>query len=200
VSRAESRALLAELGTAPPLAEAAPRSRSARRCPALLSSLRWGAAGHDAGWGQRLDLPPRLLQLAACLALGDTDRQAAERLGLSLHTVRSYSKRLYRRLGVRSRVQVAARVLEAVGCSAARRVRGAKAEGAGPRCSRTAQPAEQALPPRLRRVAAYAARGLTNEETAGRLGLSGHTVRSYVRQVYAQLGVHNRAELLFAVG
>ncbi|HEY0463284.1 MAG TPA: LuxR C-terminal-related transcriptional regulator, partial [Polyangiaceae bacterium] len=55
------------------------------------------------------------------------------------------------------------------------------------------------LPPRLRRVALAVARGLTDKEVAGALGLSVSTVRTYVRQLYGLLGVHNRVQLASAI-
>lgn len=51
----------------------------------------------------RLGLSPRARELlAGCLAV-QTEAEIAELLGLSEHTVRAYMKRLYRRMGVRSR-------------------------------------------------------------------------------------------------
>jgi DNA-binding CsgD family transcriptional regulator len=48
-------------------------------------------------------LPPRLRQTLSCLLDGDSEKQAAIRLGLSRHTVHQYVKELYRHFDVASR-------------------------------------------------------------------------------------------------
>ena len=48
-------------------------------------------------------------------------------------------------------------------------------------------------------VARSAADGLTNRETAERLGVSPHTVNTHLRHVFAKLGVHSRVELVRVV-
>lgn len=53
-------------------------------------------------------LPPRLKQTLTCLLAGDSEKQAARRLGLSPHTVHVYVKSLYRRFGVNSRGELLA--------------------------------------------------------------------------------------------
>lgn len=52
-----------------------------------------------------------------------------------------------------------------------------------------------ALSPRLRQVAEFAAAGATATEIADTLELSTHTVRGYLKDVYRRLGVANRVEL-----
>jgi DNA-binding NarL/FixJ family response regulator len=60
----------------------------------------------------RMDtLPPRLRQTLACLLEGDSEKQAASRLGLSLATTHEYVTALYRRFKVRSRGQLMAHVI-----------------------------------------------------------------------------------------
>jgi DNA-binding CsgD family transcriptional regulator len=51
------------------------------------------------------------------------------------------------------------------------------------------------LSPSQRVVAAYAARGETLQDIAGRLGRSAETVKSHLRQVYLRLEISSRAEL-----
>ncbi len=51
------------------------------------------------------------------------------------------------------------------------------------------------LPPSLARVATLAARGLSDKELATALGMPLSTVRTYVRRIYAMLGVKNRVAL-----
>jgi DNA-binding CsgD family transcriptional regulator len=57
------------------------------------------------------DLPPRLRDTLAALAEGLSEKQVAERLRLSPHTVHEYTKALYRRFGVQSRAELLARHL-----------------------------------------------------------------------------------------
>jgi DNA-binding CsgD family transcriptional regulator len=54
------------------------------------------------------DLPPRLKETLECLLEGDSEKQAARRLGLSRHTVHQYVQDLYRRLGVGTRAELMA--------------------------------------------------------------------------------------------
>ena len=54
------------------------------------------------------DLPPRLRATLQCLLEGDSEKQAALRLGLSRHTIHQYVKDLHRRLGVASRAELMA--------------------------------------------------------------------------------------------
>jgi DNA-binding CsgD family transcriptional regulator len=54
------------------------------------------------------DLPPRLRRTLDCLLDGDSESQAALRLGLSKHTVHEYVIDLYRRFGVGSRRELMA--------------------------------------------------------------------------------------------
>jgi DNA-binding CsgD family transcriptional regulator len=51
------------------------------------------------------------------------------------------------------------------------------------------------LPPSLERVASLAATGAGDKEIATTLGVSVATVRTYVRRIYARLGVRSRAQL-----
>ena len=53
------------------------------------------------------------------------------------------------------------------------------------------------LTPAQQRVMAYVVRGLTNEETAGLLGISTNTVRNTLAEVFKKVGVSRRSELAF---
>ena len=55
------------------------------------------------------ELPPRLQSVLQCLLDGDSERQAAIRLGLSAATVHEYVQAIYCRFGVNSRSQLMAR-------------------------------------------------------------------------------------------
>jgi len=66
-------------------------------------------------------------------------------------------------------------------------------------CHRTAWARRWALPPRLARVAAKMADGLSDKEIASELGLSLNTVRTYARRLFEAAGVHSRTELTRAI-
>jgi DNA-binding CsgD family transcriptional regulator len=51
-------------------------------------------------------LPPRLAKIARLVISGCTDKQIANRTGLSFSTVRTYVRQIYRRIGVHSRVEL----------------------------------------------------------------------------------------------
>ena len=51
-------------------------------------------------------LPPRLGRIARLVIAGHTDKQIADRTGLSFSTVRTYVRQIYRRFGVHSRVEL----------------------------------------------------------------------------------------------
>jgi DNA-binding CsgD family transcriptional regulator len=56
-------------------------------------------------------LTAREREVAVLLVRGRTDREIAEGLHLSLHTVKQYAKSIYRKTGVRSRVELAGAAL-----------------------------------------------------------------------------------------
>jgi len=55
-------------------------------------------------------------------------------------------------------------------------------------------PAGKALAPRDLTVLRFIAQGLSNREISARLCLSEHTVKGYVKDILAKLGVHSRVE------
>jgi DNA-binding CsgD family transcriptional regulator len=60
-------------------------------------------------------LSPRLRQTLACLLEGDSEKQAAKRLGVSYETVHEYVTALYRHFGVHSRPQLLSHVFRRKG-------------------------------------------------------------------------------------
>ena len=58
--------------------------------------------------GAARELPTRLGQVAAMISLGYSDKQIAQELGLSTHTVHRHVARLLKRLGAENRAAVAA--------------------------------------------------------------------------------------------
>ncbi|MFE9361042.1 LuxR C-terminal-related transcriptional regulator [Streptomyces olivaceoviridis] len=88
--------------------EACGAERDSRRARSRLRKLgiKPIAAGHapDAGWR---GLTPSELSVVRLIAHGATNRQAAERLFLSPHTVNTHVRHAFEKLSVRSRVQLA---------------------------------------------------------------------------------------------
>jgi DNA-binding CsgD family transcriptional regulator len=56
-------------------------------------------------------LPPRLRQVLHCLLAGDSAKDAARKLGLSVHTARDYVKDSYRHFNVSSRAELLAQLM-----------------------------------------------------------------------------------------
>jgi len=54
-----------------------------------------------------MTLPPRMLQVLACLLGGSTVKEAATMLDISPHTVQEHVKRLYKRSGTKNRAELA---------------------------------------------------------------------------------------------
>lgn len=65
--------------------------------------------GPDAAlfWREQYDLSPALARVAGLLAAGRTDREISERTGLTYNSVRTYVRRIYSRLEVGSRAELA---------------------------------------------------------------------------------------------
>ena len=74
-----------------------------------------------------------------------------------------------------------------------------KCEGAHSPAQRS-EPEHAALTGRKREVATLAARGLTNQEIAGRLGLSRRMVENHLQHAFDKLAVASRGELHAAAG
>lgn len=75
-----------------------------------LMMLRERNLAAPAGQDPRIDsLPPRLKSVLSELLSGDSEKEIANRLGLSRHTVHEYVKTIYARLGVCSRSELMAR-------------------------------------------------------------------------------------------
>ena len=56
-----------------------------------------------------VDLTPTEDRVAALVAAGGTNREVADALFVSIHTVEANLKRIYRKLGIRSRTELASR-------------------------------------------------------------------------------------------
>jgi DNA-binding CsgD family transcriptional regulator len=90
----------------------APFSQRAHRLMRLLNaelSQRLGTTLARLGGPTVTDLPPRQRQVLVRLMQGDSEKQTAQRLSLSPHTVHDYVKLLHTRFGVQSRGELLAR-------------------------------------------------------------------------------------------
>ena len=58
------------------------------------------------GFSQRYDLTPREAQIAACLSRGHTLQRTADELCISINTVRTHAKSLYRKAGIETKQQL----------------------------------------------------------------------------------------------
>ncbi|ASW54330.1 hypothetical protein CIK06_09185 [Plantactinospora sp. KBS50] len=96
--------------------------------------------------------------------------------------------------GVISKCESGERIVDAVRAVAAGQVVGAANPAAPPSSERTEAPSQQ-LSEREEQVLRQIARGLTHGQIATRLGISPHTVDTYVKRIRAKLGVGNKAEL-----
>jgi DNA-binding CsgD family transcriptional regulator len=72
------------------------------------------AAARDPGWS---NLPPRWRQTLDCLLEGDSEKQAALRLGISQLTIHEYVRGLYQHFGVSSRGELLAFFLRRYGAA-----------------------------------------------------------------------------------
>ncbi|MER5307004.1 LuxR C-terminal-related transcriptional regulator [Streptomyces sp. NPDC002773] len=77
---------------------------------------------------------------------------------------------------------------------AVRRVAGPVPAGAGP----GAPQGVATLSPREREVLGHLVEGCTHDQAARRIGISQHTVDTYVKRIRSKLGAHNKAQLVRA--
>jgi DNA-binding NarL/FixJ family response regulator len=68
--------------------------------------------GSDAPLTHGWRFSPRERQIVSLLASGCSNQEIANRLGLRLQTVKNHLSRVYRKIGVPNRVQLAVRVLQ----------------------------------------------------------------------------------------
>lgn len=94
--------------TVPP-AHSAPQAARNGKLAAPSHPVAAGAIENPPSWQ---DLSPRERQIAQILVQGRKPAEIALRLGLSVHTVRSHLRLMYRKLGVHSQLEFASRLLE----------------------------------------------------------------------------------------
>jgi DNA-binding NarL/FixJ family response regulator len=93
------------------LAGGSPMSATiARKVVKLLQ--RSGEPGKSAGGGVRLLLSARQREMLELLAAGEPYKVIADRMGLSIHTVRGYIRRIYEKLQVHTRTEAVAKYLQ----------------------------------------------------------------------------------------
>jgi DNA-binding NarL/FixJ family response regulator len=118
----------------------------------------------------------REAEVAILISAGLRDREIASELGISLRTVKARKSRAGRRLGYNGK---------RLDVFLVRTVCGSVSSAA-----RLAQ-----FPPRLRRTAELASKGMTNPEIAEAIRISPDSVRNYMRDIFDHAGVWNRREL-----
>lgn len=84
----------------------APNQCKGRLSRMLLSDHQWQTIVDD------LHLSPREVEIVMCLFDGSTEQGIALALGISPHTVHTHMERLYHKIHVQSRCEVALRVFE----------------------------------------------------------------------------------------
>lgn len=148
----------------------------------------------DRGYWRQPDLDAltsREREIALYVGRGLTTPQIGLLLGTSRNTVRNQMGRIFDKLGVSSRAELAgwlnARAHD-------KSVRDPDAEESGTR------QAARCLGTREAEVARHVARGLTTRQIALILGTSPLTVRNQIRRIFDKLGVAKRAELAARIG
>jgi DNA-binding CsgD family transcriptional regulator len=148
---------------------------------------------------------------ARCRGLVEDDFDGAFDEALELHdrrpmpfesarTLLAYGRRLHRarrRAEARDRLRQALRGFEELRATAWARQAEAELRSAGARRRRATDGG--ALSAQELRVAQAVRRGKTNRQIAAELFLSPKTVEFHLRQIYAKLGVHSRAQLVAAL-
>ncbi len=173
-------------------------------CPLKIARLGWDPDGGEGIMRDTSMLTGRERDVLRRIGEGESAKQIARGLEISPATVRSHVRSIYVKLGIRTRAQAAAVVVEArlVGAVGSRPADVVGA-GAGPAVSRgfddrffndcfAPPPAPfDALTRREVEVLRCMAAGIPRRAIAERLVVSPNTVRTHARNVLAKLGVHS---------
>lgn len=139
-----------------------------------------------AGTAEVAGLSTREGEVAHYVACGLTTRQISLLLGTSHHTVRNQIGRIFLKLGVSNRAELAAAVT----------VRKSSHALSGGRTEFwLARSLIASLGRREEEVAQYISRGLTTAQIASIIGTSPLTVRNQIRRIFDKLGVGSRAQV-----
>lgn len=181
-------------------------------CPLKIARLGWDPDGGEGIMRDTSMLTGRERDVLRRIGEGESAKQIARGLEISPATVRSHVRSIYVKLGIRTRAQAAAVVVEArlvgaVGSHPADATGSRPADvvgaGAGPAVSRgfddrffndcfAPPPAPfDALTRREVEVLRCMAAGIPRRAIAERLVVSPNTVRTHARNVLAKLGVHS---------
>lgn len=76
--------------------------------PEFTTEAKWRAVVSE------LSLSPREAQVAVGILAGVSDKRVAKMLGISVHTVATYKRRMFRKLGVNRRSAVVSRLVRAL--------------------------------------------------------------------------------------
>jgi DNA-binding NarL/FixJ family response regulator len=131
------------------------------------------------------ELSPRAGQTLMLLGTGESEKRAAGVMGVSKHTLHDYVKQLHRHFGVSHRRELLVR------CRALMARAQALAHGNG----HALKNAVDALPVRARETLTFLLQGVAVPDIARRMQIRPNTVYTYVKRVYADLGVSSRAAL-----
>jgi DNA-binding NarL/FixJ family response regulator len=123
-------------------------------------------------------LSPRELEVLGLVASGASNVQVAERLDLSVHTVKKHVARLLLKLKVGSRSEAALLFRDAA--------------FPAPAATPAPAPALDGLTTRERAVLRWMAEGANNRRIAAELALSVNTVKRHSTRIFSKLGVRSR--------
>lgn len=134
--------------------------------------------------------------VADLVARGLTNRQVAGCVWLSTHTVSFHLRKVFRKLGVASRVELARLVAERTQSAASARGRHfASSRSVRGRTAKRPHFGWESLTDAELGVVRLAASGMTNRRIAHELGLSSHTVGSHLRHSFDKLDITSRVQL-----
>jgi DNA-binding NarL/FixJ family response regulator len=131
------------------------------------------------------ELTPRAGQTLMLLGVGESEKRAAVRLGISRHTLHEYVKQLHRHFGVSHRRELL------VNCRAVMARAQALAFGEEHALKETVD----SLPVRAGETLTFLLRGMAVPDIARRMHIRPNTVYTYVKRIYADLKVGSLAEL-----
>jgi DNA-binding NarL/FixJ family response regulator len=153
------------------------------------------ALRNDPDVGNPRGLSREEAQVAEFLALGHSEKQIAYALGVSTSAVSRRIRTGIRKLGLRSRAELAALFAAFDRGCAAREWRLAGNELRIASCTSADTPCVEALSHAEREVAGLVSHGYSDAQIACARGASPRTVGNQLQGIYRKLGIHSRTEL-----